>query len=492
MNPRGRSRELGHLRGVLDERRPHAVFVEGLRGGGKTTLVRHVLHDYRSLYHLCPPLPDLAQRGALLRRIRAVPSPSAPDVPELGPEADWATIFSGLLNRIEAVGAPFVLTLDDAHRLSEARSRHIPAIVAGLREAARRRIPFHVVLVGPAGALPTTELRSAVHPERTRDVGQAGAVGGGGDSAHAGIGSATVKVGPLPFRAAAPRLPGRRPLEKLRAYGIFGGIPRVLAHVDASLGVDTNVRRLLLAPEGALADAGARWLEVDLQAPSRYYAILSALSFGEADWATVHDGVPDLTRSGQVGPYLKRLEELGLVEARRSLDASPGGRDRRYAITDPFLAFWFRFLLPRGVHVEDAPEGAGGDRWTRRIRPRVEGHLGTTFPRICRQHMEYDAIETLGYAARESGSLWGSDHDLPVAGILTSGTPYYGLARWARRDDETPFHTIDRAMRETRYGFGRQLRLRLLFTPRPVSTAVRRQAARRDDAEIIDAEALLG
>jgi len=461
----GRTRELGLLRSALDARRSSLVLVSGIRGGGKSSLVRHVLSDYPGLHHLCPPLPEPEQRAALATRVRAVDD-NAGDA-----DASWEELFSSILHRAEAAARPFVVALDDAHRLSEARSRFLDPMLRCLEEASTRDIALHVILVGPKTSLPGPEaLRDRVSETATH-----------------------LDVGPLPFRAAAELLPRREPTQKIRAYGVFGGIPRVLRKLDPAVTVGTNVRRLLLAPDGPLADAGSDWLDRDLQGPARYYAVLRTLAAGEADWGTVHEGVSDLTRSGQVAPYLKRLGELGL-RARRSVDAKPGGRARRYAIRDPFLAFWLRFVLPHRLMARpDERSDGGGDHYARAIRPVIDQHMQSVFPIVCRQHMALDAIETLGAVAREGGSLWGPGYDLPVAGTLTSGAAYYGTCRWTPGGGgDDPLKEIEASLRETRYGFGRERRLRLLFTGRRPPIAVRRAFVRTQDAELIDAEALLG
>lgn len=473
----GRSRELGQLRTYLDARDPHLVVVSGIRGGGKSALVRHAMADYPGIIHSCPPLPDPDQRAVLRLRLQALSTETGGQASAIPHDAGWEELLDTLLQGIPSEGRPFVLVLDDAHRLGEARSRYRAPVRHALERAGAEGRPFHVVLVAPGGAVAPDD----VLEDRDARTGRIQ----GGSKVHSG----SLEVPPLPFRAAAARLPGRRPHEKLRAYGVFGGIPRTLHQLDDSVTLGTNVRRLVLEPDAPLADAGARWLELDLQSPARYYAIMRTLAMGEADWAAVHGGVPDLTRSGQVAPYLKRLEALGLVESRRSLDASPRGRSRRYGLTDPFLAFSFRFVLP--YRWKD-PSLADSDPWRRWIRPALDDHIRGVFPLVCRQHMEHDAIETLGHAARESGSLWGPDYDLPVAGILTSGAPYYGVCRWTVDDGDAPFAAVDAAVRETRYGFGRERRLRLVFTGRSTPAAVRREAARRRDGEVIDAEALLG
>jgi hypothetical protein len=185
---------------------------------------------------------------------------------------------------------------------------------------------------------------------------------------------------------------------------------------------------------------------------------------------------------------------MGLLVSGRSLDASARSRGTRYAVADPFVAFWMRFVLPWRVGEErHADEPAVREHYAREIRPGIGEHMEAVLPFVARQHMRFDARETFGAYPREEGALWGPDVDIPVAGILTSGAAYYGACSWKppRRAD-SPLEALDRAVRRTRYGFGRERRLRLVFTGRPAPTWLRREVARRPDAELVDAEALLG
>jgi hypothetical protein len=336
---------------------------------------------------------------------------------------------------------------------------------------------MHVVLIGREAGLP--------HP--TRDAAAPPA-------AATSTTTTTLRVRPLPLRAAAPHLPGASASERIRSYAVFGGIPRVLKSLDTAVTLGTNVRRMLLDPTAPLSDAPLSWLEREVQTPPRYVAILRALRNGPADWATLHEGVPDLTRSGQVAPYLNRLVDLGMIDTSRSLDAGARSRARRYALSDPFLAFWLRFVFPWRVAPE-AQEDAPPIRryYASAIRPTLDEHVQSVLPSIARQHMRSDAIETLGANGREVGALWGKGSEIPVAGILTSGAAYYGACTWAAPTRaDSPLDDLDARVRETRYGFGRERRLRLVFTGRLAPTWLRRAIARRPDAELIDAEALSG
>lgn len=457
----GRAREFGLLRTALDRPEPSLILVTGPPGSGKSALARTAAADFPHVIHRAPPLPDRFQREALARSLgdRWADDPA---VSGLAGDPGWDDVLRAAL--VGSSGKPRVLVVDDAHRWTESRARFAQALFDALAAARRHGQAAHVVLVSP-------EAVEAAPP---------GAV----DTPPVQI-----RLGPLSFRAAAHLLPGSEPSDLLRAYAVFGGMPGHLRHLDRGASLNTNLRRLVLDPGAPLVDRPLSLLEAAAQTPSRYAAILAALAGGEADWNAVHAGVPDLTASGQVAPYLKRLESLGLVEVRRSLDASPRSRGRRYRITDPFIAFWYRFILPQRERLDRE----GGDSLlASRIRPELDHHMDTVFPDICRQHMTLDVMETLGANARECGSLWGSDYHIPVAGILSTGGAFYGTPVPRDGDGMDALHRLDHDVRETRYGFGRERRLRVLFSADALPAAIQREAARRHDVQVVDARALAG
>jgi uncharacterized protein len=457
---------MGWLRTALDRREASHIHVSGMRGVGKTTLITRISADYRTLHHRCAPLADAAQRERLARALgdQAGAREGQPDSWAEGQVNGWDHVMGRALEIATPGGSPFVLVLDDAYRLAQGRSRMADVVAATVARARAEDRPLHVVTVSHE-ASPFTSKSARLH---THD---------------------TLHVAPLPFRAALPLLPGVSPRDLMRSYATFGGIPRVLRTLDQSVTLSTNLRNLLLEPDAPLADAGPGWIERDVQNPTRYYAVLSALSRGEADWATIHAGVPGLTASGQVAPYLQRLEELGLIGVRRSLDAGPHSRSRRYRVADPFLAFWYRFVLPRKYGEEVDPTSYLNEH----IRPHRDHHTQNIFAEICRQFMAYDGVGHFGSNARESGSLWGADTDIASAGILASGAAFYGMCHWDEvTGSATPLADLDRAVGETRYGFGREHRLRILFSARPLPRAIEREVARRHEASVIGPEVLAG
>lgn len=457
----GRSRELGALRRALDAPVASHLLVAGLPGVGKSRVVRQAAGDYLAVHYLAPPLSEPLQRSALARSLEETLGPSALAAAPAGTPS-WDELF-GALVASGPDGRPLVLVVDDAHRWDESRARFRAPLGAALARARRNGRPVHVVLVSPE--LPSEPV--------------------GDDPA-----ALELTLHPLPFRAASVLLPGETARDRFIAWAVFGGVPGHLVHLDRAASLGSNLRRVVLASGAPLSDVPLSLLERCFQAPTRYAAILSALSPGEGDWSTVHAGVPDLTASGQAAPYLKRLEQVGLVEARRSLDASPASRSRRYRVRDPFVSFWFRFMLP---HRHRFVEGSADVLYADVVRPGLDLHAASVFPEACRDFMAHDAIEMLGANARESGSLWGPGYDVPVAGTLTTGAAFYGAP--AQEDGSAAPSTLQRLdahVRETRYGFGRERRLRLLFLRDAAPPALQREAARRHDVALVGLEALAG
>lgn len=312
---RGRSRELGLLRGGYDGPESSLRWVVGLPGVGKTETVLRAAGDFRFLYHRVPPLSEPLQRMALARSLRifreaggaegliadegraeTAAAGAIPQEPAADPPPTWEQLFQAVVDAAPE-GRTMVVVVDDAHRWVESRARFESGLQGAVNRANASGRSVHVTLVAPE--LPSSRLTEVdfLPPLHIR---------------------------PLTFRAAGPFLPGATTWDKLRSYAVFGGLPGGLTLLDRRASLQSNLQRLVLVRDAPLREAPLTLLERYFQRPNRYASILAALAGGEGDWGRVQAGVGDLTASGQAGPYLKRLEEVGLVEVRRSLDASPG------------------------------------------------------------------------------------------------------------------------------------------------------------------------
>src|SRR5687767_2329390 len=194
-----------------------------------------------------------------------------------------------------------------AHRLA-ARSR-LPALLAAFWARIRgHALPLHLVLVGSDPAA-LGELSAEGAPLAETIV-------------------LDLELGPLPYREVTAPLRGWPARDRVVAWAALGGMPSVVRRLEPAQGLAANLRAIVLDADAPFLHAGTDMLRRAVQSPARYASILMALGHGRREWGDIARAVPDFGSSGQLAPYLVRLEELRLVEPRRSLDAREGSRSR--------------------------------------------------------------------------------------------------------------------------------------------------------------------
>lgn len=469
----GRTDELHELGQQFRSRTPSLTVVRGTPGVGVTRLVQEALAGLPHLVFPVPALPDERVRSLLLDHLVRGPGsgPPSQDAPAAVP--DWPGLVA-LATRwapppAPDAGPPFTLVLDDAHRLL-GRGAVSGLLRRTVTELASRPIPFHLVLAG------------------TAPVPMAALAGVGGDAA--GEPDLDLQIRPLTVSETSRFLPRWPVSDCLAAWAVLGGNPRRLSLVQRRSTLATVIQRLVLDPQGPLHREGFRMLEQAFQTPARYAAVLAAVAGGADTWGGMGQALPGDLGGARLGPYVRGLEEQGLLRAESSLDARPGSRSRRYSIPDPFLRFWFAEVLPRMGRL--ATEGAS-PVWDDALRTGLAAHVARVLPEAARLWLQHDARPTLGAVAREAGALWGAEHDLDVAGILRNGEVVYGRCLWREEPlGETELETLDAQVRRIRYGIGREGRHRLLFGRGAATPELRSRVARDPMVRVVGVRELVG
>jgi hypothetical protein len=174
-----------------------------------------------------------------------------------------------------------------------------------------------------------------------------------GDQPLFGRRSGEFRLLPFDYADAARFFPDAAPAERLRAYGVFGGMPAYLAACDPALPLAENIRRRVLEPDAYLRREPLYLLaqERSVKEPAAFLSILRAIAEGQTQPNLIAQ-TAGFRSPADIGPHLERLQEFGLIERVTPVTAEPGGRISRYIIADPFLAFWFRFVQPAEALLE--------------------------------------------------------------------------------------------------------------------------------------------
>ncbi len=354
---------------ALQERfagRSSLTLLYGQRRVGKTWLLRHVLDARDDALYFCA---DESTASALFERfvasVRAAGRGGT--LWEAAPPRDWAGGLAMLLEAARSDGRPLVLALDEFQYLLAAEPS-ITSVLQRLWDEYGPRARLHLVLCGSA-------------------LGTLARLGDSGQPLH-GRFDLRLRLPPFSCARAGGFAPSWDAVERLRLYGVFGGLARHLAEVDEEASLGDNAVRALVRPLGALHEAPLDILRTEhLSSHAEASAVLTAVAAGENHFGNI------AARAGLTGPRLDYVlrELLALEVLRREVrfGDKPGSRYVRYRCADPLTIFWFRHVLPqRSALLGTSPEGI----WTERIAPRLDDHMGPIFEEVVRQALVGGAL----------------------------------------------------------------------------------------------------
>ncbi len=224
------------------------------------------------------------------------------------------------------------------------------------------------------------------------------------------------RAGQLRLEPFRPRdvglfLPSWSPEDRIRAFGVFGNMPYYLAHVREDAGLGDNILDLILMRDGLLHEEARLLLDVELPDANAYFSILRAIAAGQTRVNQIDSrtGIGDTSRVSQM---LDQLQRLWLVRKELPVTVRNPERSRQsfYRITDPYLRFWFRFVLPAQGRLADA-EGARR-HLEGRVLPRLDEFVASpAFEEVCQEWLrrEVDAAAV--------GWWWGKGREMRGAGL---------------------------------------------------------------------------
>jgi uncharacterized protein len=460
----GRTQEIDLLHREYKRKRPSLIVIYGRRRVGKSTLILESLKNRKFVYYQASTLTDTDNLDLFKRTL--INSIGAD--PVLEGLNDWPSVL-GWLERHAQQHPGFTVVLDEFPYLCEAQPALPSLVQAAWDRIHANGVQLNLVLCGSKIAF-MENLLAERNPLRGRQTIE-------------------LDLEPLPYRDAALGLPDWSVDECIKACCLLGGMPYYLSLIDSELTLEENLLELVLERGAPLFDEPNLLLQSELSSVQRYASILHAVSDGCHTWGEIIGRVKDFKDGAQLAPYIRKLEGLRLVEVTRSLDAGERDRDRRYFLADPFLEFWFRFVLPNRSALE-----AGHARSVLEdlIRPHLDEFLGAAFERICREYVRRYGQELLGQPAREVGRVWAADYDLDVAGKLIKGGTLYGECKWWK--DPIGENVLERLLEtspQSNYGERNKQTHYLLFSRSGFTPALEARAEQDVNLHLVRLEHLL-
>ena len=402
----GREAELNLLRRAFRSSRSAFIPIYGRRRVGKSELILRFMAHRRGVYFLGQQSsPALQMREFLAEAARALGMPLLAELRTSG----WRQALDTVTQQWTAIhpGTKLVLALDEFQWIAAADR----SILSALQQCwdRRWRDAGNVMLLLCGSYLGFME----------REVL-------GSKSPLFGRRSAQIHLHPFGYQDAARFHPRWSPADQARAYFLVGGLPQYLLCLDDSRSIAANIREHLLAEFAPLFHEPLFLLREELREIAPYQAILHAVAsgHGSAPAIAAATGLPERS----LHYYFQQLTSLGYLRRRYPLERRPPNpRQVRFAIDDPLLRFWFRFVFP---NISAIRSGGATRAFAERIAPSLEAWFGVGFERLCREALPriyaHEAVAT-GF---EVGEYWSAETQIDVVGMRDDNWTDLGECKW--------------------------------------------------------------
>jgi hypothetical protein len=403
MSFQGRERELKTLHEAWRSERSGFIPVYGRRRVGKSELIVHFMSGKPGLYFVGKRAPGEAQLQEFLEAAaRATGEPLLAQTRV----TTWKAALQLLAERLPA-DRKFILALDEFQWIVEA-CPELPSVLQELWDRSWSR-SGQVLLILCGSYLGFME----------REVlGQKSPL----------FGRRTAQILLRPFNHLEAGLFHSRysAVDRARVYALCGGVPAYLLDFDGARSVEQNIMAQLLDDNAPLAREPDFLLREELRDLIPYHAVLMALAQGKSSPAQLEKSTGIDVRG--LNYHLNTLVELGYIQRRYPItESKPSVRSVRYALDDPLLRFWFRFVFPH----QSVLRLLGPERgFAEIVRPELDAYFGRCFERLCRECLPMLYAREGVRAAFTVGEYWDADVQIDVVGVRADNWTDLGECKW--------------------------------------------------------------
>lgn len=376
-----RTQELEYLNKEYSSGKFSFTVIYGRRRVGKTELIQQFLQDKPHIYFLA----DMrgTQSNALRFRKRA-----SSLFDNVEPAVDTFDEMFEYIRKQWKTEQKLVIVIDEFSYLAQVDGS-IPSVFQLIVDEILKAGPFHLILCGSSISMMEKTTLAHSSPLYGRRTGQ-------------------MQVMPLLLQHMQGFFPGFQAEELMRVYGATGGIPFYLRFFDPDKSFYENVEHSIFSKEAVLYAEGDFLLREELREPATYMNILYSISKGATRAGEIAAGA--FLETKDLSYYLDTLMKLGFLRKEHPVAEKLSTRKTIYSIDDPFLRFWFRYVL---VH-RDSIEAGDVSSVIEDLDKSYDRYLGETFEQVGKEMLMYlNLQDKLPFRLRSIGRQWGKIPNMP-------------------------------------------------------------------------------
>jgi len=372
-----RIQEQERLKKALNREIASFVVLYGRRRCGKSRLIKQVLTS-ADCYFMADQSEATQQRALLAKTLNSTIKSFDKVV-----YPNWETLFETLNLRLTK---RITLCLDEFPYLVKSASE-LPSVIQKLMDK-KEQLNFNLILCGSSQQLMYGLVLDSTAPL----FGRADEI---------------MKIKPM--RAAyLQEILKTSAVETVEEYSVWGGIPRYWELRSTEPTLFEAIESYLFNSQGVLYDEPLRLFLDDMRDTVHSFSILSLIASGCNRLSEIAARLEK--PATQLSAPLDKLLMLGYIERIVPFGENPkNSKKSLYKIADPFLNFYFRFVVPNRSFIEIEQAHVVSNQ----IKEQFAGYVSWYWEKLCREAVPFLEIEGLHFTV--ASSYWGTPaKDKPI------------------------------------------------------------------------------
>ena len=315
-----REKEKTRLQKALASNNAKLVILYGRRRCGKSTLIKNTLKP-TDIYFMAQQSDEAIQRAQLANTIGEKISGF-----ELVNYPDWESLFVNLNNVLKKT---LTLCIDELPYLVKSATG-LPATIQNILDNTPNR-KFHLILCGSSQQM----MQGLILDSSAPLYGRANEI---------------LKITPLDAGWISSALQCK-PEQSIVEYSVWGGVPRYWELRMEEKSFKDAVTNIILDRYGVLHEEPTRLFLDDMRESVQAFSILSVVGTGSNRLSEIAGKLNK--PSTQLSRPIDNLIQLGYLKRDIPFGESPKNSKKGiYRISDPFMNFYFTFLVPNASRLE--------------------------------------------------------------------------------------------------------------------------------------------
>ena len=385
----GRKTELDFLNKHHATESGQLIVLYGRRRVGKTETLLEFCKGKEHIYFASSEQSDEMQLKAFSQAILQKGHPASRYIQSF---ANWTEAFASLQD-LPWTGRK-LLIIDEFPYMVKCNPT-IPSLLQNLWDAKLRHQNLTIILCGSYISFMENEILDRDKPLYGRTT-------------------AILKMLPLDFYEAVQFFPNYSAEDKIKAYGVLGGIPHYLKQFDSSLSLEENITQQILTRGSILYSEVEFLLHHELRETSNYNTIIQSIAQGNSHMNDLHTSTQ--IEKTKLSSYLSNLMDLGIVWREFPTEApvinQAKGHRGIYRLSDPFFRFWFRYVFP---YLSELEAGDASSICSYVVKPDLDAFTYRPYTLVCHQYLrELNHRNRLPFHFIKIGRWWNKKERLSV------------------------------------------------------------------------------